>query len=81
MTAYTCINGQTIFDVVLNTYGTLDRIGKLMADNNWPDVATYPNAGQVLYFDETLINVVDTSNLAQSYSPAAGELQLKYATR
>jgi hypothetical protein len=81
MTAYNCINNQTIFDVALNTYGTLDRVGKLMGDNNWTDVTTYPTAGQVLYFDETLVNVIDTSNLAQSYSPSAGELQLKYATR
>lgn len=81
MTAYNCINGQTIFDVALNTYGTLDKVGKLMVDNNWTDITTYPELGDVLYFDETLVNVIDTSNLAQSYSPAAKELQLKYATR
>jgi len=81
MSYFTCIENQTIFDVCLNTYGTLDRLGKLMGDNNWADVTTYPSAGQVLYFDETLINVIDTTNLAQSYSPSAGDLQLKYATR
>lgn len=55
MTDFIAVDGSTIFDVCLNTYGTLDLLGKLMSDNNFPGAATYPVAGQVFSFDETLV--------------------------
>ncbi len=74
MTKFTAVDGSTIFNVCLNTYGTLNLLGKLMADNNFAGVSTYPTAGQVFLYDETLVvNQQVSKNLTLS-----GE---KYATR
>ena len=54
MTAYTCVNGSSWFDVVLNTYGTVDQYIKLLNDNGQvPEVP--PVAGQIIQWDETIV--------------------------
>ncbi len=55
MTNYTAQAGQSIWDVCLNTYATLDLIVKLMQDNGFLNIDTAPYSGQVFAFDETLV--------------------------
>lgn len=81
MKTFIAVEGSTIYDVCLNTYGTLNRLVKLMDDNNYPGVDTYPYVGQVFLYDENLVNVQTNQNLNQNYTIAAGSAQLKYATR
>lgn len=66
-------DNSTIWDTVLNTYGTVDDIVKLMQDNDFPNVNTYPVNGQVFQFDDTL--VVNQNNLQTNLS------NQKFATR
>ena len=80
MSEFIAISNSTIYDVCLNTYGTLNLLGKLMDDNNHEGVNTNPAQGQILLFDENLVNVQTNQSLVQNYSIAAGENQLKYAT-
>ena len=50
---FIAVANSTIFDVCLNTYGTLDFLGKLIQDN--PETATmYPTLGSVLLWDDSL---------------------------
>lgn len=81
MTKFIAVSNSTIYDVCLNTYGSLNYLAKLMNDNNFEGVNTYPENGQEFLFDETLVNVQNNQNLSRSYSYAAGDLQLKYATK
>jgi len=81
MREFVAIDGSTIYDVCLNTYGTLNRLGKLMDDNNHPGVDTYPTAGQIFLYDENLVNIQTNQNLNQNYTVSAGSAQIKYATR
>jgi hypothetical protein len=55
MQQFKAAQNSTIFDVCLNTYGTLNLLVKLMKDNNFPGVDTYPAAGQIFLYDETLV--------------------------
>lgn len=70
---FTAVDNSTIWDVCLNTYGSLDEIVKLMTDNNFPNVNTYPSNGQVFFFDDTLVE--DQNNLQSNLAPK------KFATR
>jgi hypothetical protein len=81
MTQFIAISNSTIFDVCLNTYGTLNLLAKLMDDNNHPGIDTYPKNGQIFLYDENLVNVQSNQNLNQNYTVAAGSAQLKYATK
>lgn len=64
---------STIWDIVNNTYGSVDYIVKLMEDNGFPNVNTYPVNGQVFLYDDTLVMNQNTQQTA------AGSV--KYATR
>ena len=55
MTNFTAISNCTIYDVCLNTYGSLDFLSKLIEDNNFGSINNYPENGQQFIFDETLI--------------------------
>lgn len=63
---FSAVNYSTIWDVVLNTYGTVDQIVKLMQDNLFPNVNTYPKNGQVFQFDDTL--VINSNQLQSNLS-------------
>jgi len=52
---FVAIDQMTIWDVVLNTYGTVNDVVRLMQDNDFPNANTYPVKGQVFLFDDTLI--------------------------
>lgn len=82
MKEFIAIEGSTIFDVCLNTYGTLNRIVKLMDDSGHAGgITAYPTAGQVFLYDENLVNVQSNQNLNQNYTVAAGASVKKYATK
>jgi len=81
MKEFVAISNSTIDDVCLNTYGTLNLLAKLMNDNNFPGVDAYPTVGQVFLYDDNLVNVQSNQNLNQNYTVAAGDVQIKYATR
>lgn len=81
MTIFTAVSNSTIYDVCLNTYGSLNMLVKLMADNGHDGVNTYPTSGQQFQYDETLVSTVNTQNLTGSYIPQAGSQQLKFATK
>lgn len=66
MTNYIAVSGQSIYDVCLNTYMSLNFLVKLMQDSNHPNVDTAPYGGQIFVFDETLIqdqNVTGSNNV------------------
>ena len=69
MQIFTAVSNCTIYDVCLNTYGTLDLLTKLMSDNNFGSVNNYPANGQQFKFDETLVA-----------NQAVQQLNIKYAT-
>jgi len=54
MTTYSAIYGQSIFDVCLNTYGSLDYLLRLITDNDIPNINYTPFSGQKFTWDETL---------------------------
>jgi glycopeptide antibiotics resistance protein len=70
MQLFKAISNSTIYDVCLNTYGSLDYLVKLMVDNKFVSVNEYPVNEQEFIFDETL--VVDKSTK---------DLKIKYATQ
>jgi len=54
MLQYKAVDNQNIFDVCLNTYGTLDLLNKLLEDNKIDNVNINPASGQLFTWDETL---------------------------
>lgn len=70
---YKAVNGQSIFDVCLNAYGTLDLLVKLLRDSGAQGVDDIPVSGQVYVYDDSL--VVDQS-VNQSYTLSG----IRYAT-
>lgn len=71
--SFTAVDQSTIWDVLNNTYGTPDDIVKLMMDNNFPNINTYPVKGQIFNFDDTIVE--NQNNLQSNLS------QTKFATR
>lgn len=61
MTHFNCQDGQSWSNVVLNTYGTLDKYVQLLNDNNL-DPEVPPVSGQQIIWDETQIVNQNTSN-------------------
>lgn len=72
---FTAVSNSNIYDVCLNTYGTLDLLTKLMTDNDFGGVNESPLNGQVFEFDETLAVDLTASTIRTNLSNA------KYATR
>lgn len=81
MRTFTAISNSTIYDVCLNTYGTLNQLAKLMEDNGFESVDNYPTAGQIFLYDENLINVQTNQSLSQNYTIEQGTTPLKYSTK
>lgn len=55
MTIYTAIAGQSIYDVCLQTYGSLDFLFKLLQDNSIAGLNADVLSGQKFTWDETLV--------------------------
>lgn len=54
MQNYNSANGQSLLDVCLSVYGTLDYLYKLIVDNNIIGVDYEPTTGQVFVYDDSL---------------------------
>lgn len=81
MSTFTAINNSTIFDVCLNTYGTLNKLAQLMDDNDWEGVSTYPAQGDEFTFDNTQVSIPGYQNLNTNFAVIAGASQIKFATQ
>lgn len=55
MTTYKAITGQSIFDVCMQTYGTLDYLYKLLQDNGIDSVDVPVIGGQTFLWDDSLV--------------------------
>jgi len=55
MTPYTIRQGQTIYDVCLNTYQSLNYLFKLLVDNSIT-ISSILTPGKTLLFDKSFIN-------------------------
>lgn len=55
MKTFKAISGQTLADVCLNTYGSLDYFYKLIQDNGIANADAIPYTGQSFVWDETLV--------------------------
>jgi hypothetical protein len=55
MTIYKAINGQTIADICMNTYGSMDYFFKLVQDSGIADGDQVPYTGQEFKYDEMLV--------------------------
>jgi hypothetical protein len=73
METYYAITGQTLADICMNTYGTMDYFYKLIQDSNIPNGDAIPYTGQPFYWDKTLVvdNLINITTTLGS---------IKYAT-
>lgn len=55
MTPYNAIAGQSIYDVVVQTYGTIDELLKLVQDSGVPNLDAPVVSGQGFTYDETVL--------------------------
>jgi hypothetical protein len=74
MLQFKAIEGQSLWDVCLQTYGTLNLMTKLLQDNNIESINIYPYGGQKFIWDETL-------SANQSINISSTNANIIYATR
>lgn len=55
MQTYTAVEGQSIYDVCLNTYGSLDFVLKMLQDSGVSDINQSPYSGQIFSFDPEMV--------------------------
>jgi len=55
MQTCTAVEGQSLYDVCLNTYGSLDFLLKMLQDSGVSDINQSPHSGQVFSFDPQLV--------------------------
>jgi hypothetical protein len=76
MLIFKAINGQSLADVCLNTYGSMDYFVKLLQDNNIANANQLPYTGQQFSWDETLVKdslvQISTANGSIKYATSAG---------
>jgi len=69
MQLFKAISNTTIYDVCLNTYGTVNFLVKLLVDNNYGSVNKYPLNEQEFIFDETLVlNPKEITKVSEKYA-------------
>lgn len=73
MTTYKAIVGQSIYDVCLQTYGSLDYLYKLLQDNGIESIDEPVMGGQVFQWDDSLV-------LDQGVNIAFAGTRFRYAT-
>ena len=54
MKKYIAQIGQSLIDICLGTYGSLDFINKLMSDNNIDDINISPISQQIFIWDDKI---------------------------
>lgn len=67
MKTWNAISGQSIYDIVIQTYGSIDYLAKLMQDNNVLGVNDTILSGQSFLWDDTLVQDQNI-NVAYTYS-------------
>ncbi len=80
MTTFIAVSNSTIYDVCLNTYGSLDLLVKLMVDSGHDGVDTYPVLGQEFIYDETLVGSVSVRNNSGTQTQSGINIR-KFATQ
>lgn len=55
MSKFNAVSGQSLLDVCLNCYGSLDYLGKLITDNNIANLDTPVVTGMVFDYDNSLV--------------------------
>lgn len=66
MLPYNAVNGQSLYDVCLCVYGSLNYMLKLIKDNNIANIDHKPVSGDVFVYDETInANTSNRSSLSQ----------------
>lgn len=84
MTLFNAVAGQSIFDVCVNTYGSLDYLVKLMQDNGVANVDAPVITNQAFLWDETLVSnqniqqQIQQSNIVMATKPQS--IGAKYFT-
>jgi hypothetical protein len=56
MTTWQAVSGQSFWDVLMNTYGTVDEAMKLLQDNNFPNLDASPTTRQEFEWDDSLVS-------------------------
>jgi len=77
---FVSLTGQSIYDVCLQTYGTMELLVKLVLENNLVSTDAAIEAGKVFTFDKTKIkdtaifsrNVIDGIIYATMFAPPYG---------
>jgi uncharacterized protein (DUF1501 family) len=75
-------DGQSMLDVVLNSYGTLDKVVQLMQDNGVSGVLTKAATAQIFSFDDTQVTntalrstfLVNTGPISSLFNSGYGRL-------
>lgn len=53
--SFRAVDGQSTYDICLNTYGTLDPLIKMLLDSGFSSVDSDPATGDAFVFDDDLI--------------------------
>lgn len=56
LSEYKAVLGQSMLDVCLNTYQTLDYLYKLVIDSGITDINYIPKSGDVFLYDKSLVS-------------------------
>jgi hypothetical protein len=73
MNSYYAVPGQSLYDICLNTYGTLDYIVKLILDNNISGLSYVPVSGQQFVYDTSLVYDQQITQLNYVYATSASD--------
>lgn len=68
---YRSVDGQSIYDVCMNTYHDLNLVYKLAKDNNFDNLNDYPIAGRLFKFTLALVkdDILSSSELYSTEAP------------
>lgn len=74
MKTFNAISGQTLADVCMNTYGSMDYFYKLLQDNNIANADALPYTGQAFTWDDTLVvdSMINKTNVIGNVKYATG---------
>ncbi|HVX01015.1 MAG TPA: hypothetical protein VHA52_11345 [Candidatus Babeliaceae bacterium] len=73
MNNYYATMGQSLYDICLNTYGSLDYLLKLMLDNSITTLSHMPGPDQQFVYDTTLVANQQITQLNYVYATIAND--------
>lgn len=74
MNSYCATTGQSLYDICLNVYGSLDYLLKLMLDNNVATLSDIPFAKQQFVYNTTLVANQQITQLNYTYATIANNI-------